>query len=867
MKTRRIPVSFLFAAAPFLSAATTATAEGETETPPVDPTPVEVWNVNGTKISDALWDDDAGLNDLTDKALTVHQDANGALTGKISGTNCSLVKKGAANLTLAGEIALGTGTITVAEGALTFGADVSLPAAAFTVRNSGTVVLAQNGDSDALRQLTISDPDKAGLVVNVGTGTTTVSGLEGDELHVNSGTLVVRNTTNFNEIAVAGGAALQIGTGANDSLAHLFGNVSLEENAALVFNRKATTSADNISYTGRISGAGDVVGSGSAVVYFAGGTDQTYTGTTTLDAGGMIFRRATLTGGDGNEYYDPSARAAVLHSSKVSVNAANGSAGMFGGHVTVRHDVEVNGTDFASYSDWTGMFGSGSWGAWYAGAGTLYASSGDTLTIEGDLQIAKTEIRPVYSTENGVVYVSDFSGNSGGAVRVEFGGAGAGEIVAKGNVELGGTLLLVGADGLAPGQVSVFFRSDPAKTTGAFDNVVYGSDNVTLLLPGVGGIRDGQLGIATTENRNVRRRASFVEHDGLKDFVDYLVSEANGMNRIAQAVSLAGADAVTDVVNNLSPLAYSAFPEMALRQSEREWDMILLELSRSRDVRPESPDGVRVPANLSLFSGLVTDFVDHESDDDTPVYDFNSVGAYAGAHTWLDDERAAGFALGVHRSSARPHGGGGTLEDAALRAKLFAVFSPKFSEWFLTLGGTFGAHHYDADRRTALGPNSASTSGVDAGLFVALNSRTRLERNLFFTPYIRLEYNFSYVGSLSESGSASRLNIDRMTVNTYRARFGSGFEYRASEGRILALDFGFNATFGDRMDIVSEFAEYENSRTKTGTRVGERMTFEVAPRVGLDLGDGWTADAVFRAECSFEGSWSQSFGVGFGKRF
>jgi len=45
------------------------------------------------------------------------------------------------------------------------------------------------------------------------------------------------------------------------------------------------------------------------------------------------------------------------------------------------------------------------------------------------------------------------------------------------------------------------------------------------------------------------------------------------------------------------------------------------------------------------------------------------------------------------------------------------------------------------------------------------------------------------------------------------------------------------------------------------------MSFELAPRIGLELGDGWTADAVYRAECSFQGSWNQSFNFGFEKRF
>lgn len=838
MKQRRISALFLFAAAPIL-AATSAFA---------DTTDVTVYDLDGSA-------------DYSDTNLTVIQNIDGTLTGTLSG-NGTLVKEGAANLTLNNTISLSSSTITVNEGSLTLGADIALPDSAFTINNASTIVFAQGtGNSEALKQLTISGTGMVGTVVNNGAGTTTVSGLSGNALRVNAGTLIVANGTSFNDISVARNAALQIGTGESNTTTTLSGNVSLAENAALIFNRKASSDADAITYSGQISGSGNLVFNGNAPVYFSKGVDQTYTGTTTLNAGSMIFNRATQTI-NGTEYYDPDAQAATLHSSKITVNAT----GTFGGYVTAKGDVNVNGTAFSSYNDWTQTHGY-TWGAWYSGAGTLYATGGNTLTIEGDLNIAKTEITPIYATQNGYTYISDYSGNSGGAVQVNFDSLGAGKIIAKGNVSLGGTLILSGASGLATGQVAVFFQSDPNKTTGAFDNVVYGSDNVTLLLPGVGGIKEGQLGIATTENRNVRKRSSFVEHEGLGNFVDYLVANSGGMNKVTQAIALADADSVSDVVNNFSPLAYSAFPEMALRQSENEWKMILLNIAHSRDARPKSPDGVRVPANFSFFSGITTDFVDHDNDNNSPVYDFNSVGVYAGAHTWLDDERLAGFSFGAHRSAATPHGSGGSLKDAALRAKIFAVFSPKFSDWFLTLGGTFGAHHYDADRETALGTNSASTAGADAGIFIALNSVSHITDNLFFTPKLSLEYNFSYIGSFSEHGTASRLNVERTTTNTYRAHFGSGLEYRGNEGKTFALDFGFNATFGEDMKISSEFDEYEQSRTTTKARIGDRMSFELAPRISLELGDGWTADAVYRAECSFQGSLNQSFNFGFGKRF
>lgn len=830
MTFRKTSAAFLFAAAIL-----PATAPAE-----------EIWNLSGS----------GDRTIAEDETLVVRQEIDGEFSGTLSGSG-RFEKRGEADLTLAGAVELTSGAISVHEGSLTIGDGATLPTSEFIIYNEGGVIVLSR--DDALEsKLVVSDSERSGRIVSSGTGTLSAESLAGASLTVGAGTLAVELSAAFDEIEVLSGATLRIGTGTSSSLPSVSGDISLESGATLVFNREAISgeSGGTFRYADAISGAGDVVFSGTREVYFTGSEDQTYTGTTTIDAGGMVFRRLDS---DGN--LDADAEAVTLHSSKITVSG--GSGGVFGGNVTVKGDVTVKGTEFSSVSDWTGKFGENSFGAWYQGAGSLIAFGGDTLTIEGDLKIEKTETEIWFPSET----TYDFRGNGGGAVQILIDANGAGKIVATGNVELGGTLVLSGADGLAPGQVAVIFEYDPEKTTGMFDQVVYGSDNVTLLLPGLAGVQEGQLGIAVTENRDPRKRASFDEHVGLSEFVDYLAENASGMNKVAQAVSLAGAGSVTDVVNNFSALAYCAFPEMAMRQSDAELDMILLEIARARRNPPESKDGVRVPANMTFFSGVVTDFIDHDSENNTPVYDFDTFGVYAGGHTWLDDERIAGASFGVHRSSAKPHGDGGTLDDLAARAKLFAVFAPKFSSWHLTLGGTFGVHYYDIDRETALGKNSGDTDGVDAGLFAALNFRTEITERLSFTPYLRLEYNFSYVGGLEESGSESRLKVRRMTANTYRARFGSGFEYLAGDHKMFGVDFGFVGTFGERPKITSEFVEYENSRTAIRGTVGERMVFELAPKLSVELGDGWSLDAAWRVQCSFGGSFGQSFGLGVSKQF
>ena len=834
MNARYVSFAF-FCAAAWLSA-----------TPAFAVTEISINNLGGNGVREVK----------SDERLVVDQQINDTFSGDLTGGG-SLVKTGSAGLTLDGGIELSR--IEVLGGTLTLGSNITFSGTANpTITNKSTVAL---GFSSADSNLTIEDSERVGTVVS--TGTLTATRLAGNLLNVNAGTLTVEMDAAFKQINVLSGAALQIGTGETGSLATLAGNVNLEDSAKLIFNRKATSGADKIDYSGKISGNGELVFNGSAITYFKKGIDQTYTGKTTVNAGGMLFVRDTVTGSDGREYYNPEAKAAELASSEIQVNPG----AHFGGHTTVAGNVNVAGTAFSSVADWNAKVGQNTFGAWQLGAGTLYATSGDTLTVNGNLKIAKTEYGVYFPTETSF----DYAGNSGGALRVDVdvvaGAVRAGNVVANGNVELGGTLILAGGQNLPAGHRFVIFESDPEKTTGAFEQVAYYSDNVTLLLPGVGGIAEGQYGAATVENRNVRKRASFDEHDGISSFVDYLVGQSNEMNKIAQAVALSDAASVSDTVNNFSALPYCSLAEMAIRQSGAELDMVLLEISRARRTPPPSSDGVRVPANFTFFSGLITDFVDHEKKNDNPVYDFDNLGAYLGGHSWLDDERIAGFSVGLHHGSANPHGNGGTLEDIAARAKIFAVFTPKFSNWFLTVGASVGVHHYDINRKTALGENFGNTDGVDAGLFVAYNYRAEIEKDLYFTPYLRFEYNFSYVGGLTESGSASRLDLSRLIYNNYRLRVGSGFEYFAGEGKVFGIDFGFVGSFGERPEITSEFVEYRGSRNKIRGTVDEPMSFEIAPRVGLMLGDDWTADAVYRVQTSFSGSLSHMFGIGLSKEF
>ncbi|MGN0835026.1 MAG: autotransporter domain-containing protein [Candidatus Spyradosoma sp.] len=788
--------------------------------------------------------------------LTFAQSIDGAFAGTLSGKG-SFEKSGEGDLVFGGKFgrpgegeaaaSAFEGYVVVSGGSLTFTDDTELLSGKrLEITNSATLIFSCNGDFGVAADSTASnlailghdEAGRVGVVENVGSGTVRLASAEGAELRVLAGTLIVSGNTEFDAIRVAGGAELRVGDGG--ATGGLSGATTLDEGSTLRFNVSST----DVAVKEALSGAGEIVFDGSSTVMLRGAM-QDFTGTLTVNAG-----TALLLSTDGTPLETRASEVVVC-------------GGSFGGHGSTAGSVNVKGKYVSS--------GEISLGDASTLGGALYlVNAGGPLKIGGDLNFdsARQEVRYDAETETYSLVTTDLGGRT--IVLLSENGCGRAEVA--GTANLAGTLILQGAEDLAPGKVAVFLRADDVR--GDFQYVVT-SDNVMLVSPGVGGIGGNEYGIASIENRKLRERGAFSEHDGISDFVDYLASqtELNRPNEVGQAVNLAMGEALTDTVNNFSPLAHCALPGMAVRQSNLEVDYLQRVFAPGLSA-PESPDGLSVPANTQYFSAVLTEFVNNDDGVSSPIYDADSMGVMGGFYRWVDGERLVGASLAIHRGTATPHGfSRGTFTDTAFRARVFAGMMPAEAAWNVLFGASAAVHYYDIDHETGTGTNHAEEGGLEAGAFVAWNMRENLGGGWELRPFARFDFNYVRVDTVRERGSYSALEIDAFGYASFRPRFGFGVEKklrRRPAGRdtlTLGADFAFVGELGRDPRITSRFVAYENSETTIRGTVEERAAFEFTPRMDFEIEKGWTLGAACRIQASPSGGVSTAFSIGLNSRF
>lgn len=778
----------------------------------------------------------------TNRTLTVNQVVDDVYSGTLSGSG-AFKKTGDAILTFKGKFDGFSGFINLESGGLKIASGAGTPGQGLEILNTGTLIFDQSGDyaGTSFRINGGTSGRHTGILENVGAGTTTLNSASGSALYVRAGTLVFDGSADFDTIFVSRDAELSIGKGT--AWGTLFGNVALETGAKLRFNTVSDTTEYN--YAGTISGTGEVVFSGKSSTVFS--ADQTYTGTTTLNAGTLIFFDAK-----------DAKRQIKVASPKITLDG-----GWLGGNAQIAGAIEVKGKHFPAGTS-----------AEIAG-GLQLGVAGTVLSVNGDVNFEPWQVEVITDSLTGTQTLR--VANYGGATSVTLSENGTGRLDVAGTLNLAGTLVLSASGNLTPGQVHIFLNA--GTLVGDFDHVVNQSEKVMLVSSGVMGVGENQFGIATIENRNLRARPAFREHNGLSGFVNYIAQQAalSAPHEVAQAVNLAMGKNIGATVNNFSPLPYCSLLGMGMRESNLETDF-LRNIFRPDLDAPKSKTGTAVEKNLQFFAGTLAEFVQHNETHSTPIYDFNTLGAIAGIYTWIDEERVVGGSLSAHRAVASTHGYGGNFVDNALRARAFVGFLPRHADWTLLIGTSLGGHLYDINRNTGTGRNFADEAGIDIGAFVAFNYREALEKNYFFTPYARFDYNHVRLDTVRETGSVSALEIGSVNYNSFRARAGAGLEWRragaeigagvpASESLTLGCDFGIVAELGGDPKMNSHFVNYANSHTTISGTVEERVLLEISPRMNAQFNNGWGINAVWRFQCALEGSYSNAFNFGVYKRF
>lgn len=777
--------------------------------------------------------------------LTIRQNTDGEYAGTISG-NGELKKTGDANLVFEGSLNTFDGFISVSEGALTLSDRAEIPTKGIQFSNAATLIFSCNdrfgiptGSQNSAIEIYghNSDNAKTGIVEKLGAGTLYLAGAEGDKLNIYSGKVVLDGNASFNEIAVAGNAELCVGNG--NIHGSLSGNTTLAEAATLRFNRKS--SSDNPLYAnGAIGGAGTLVFDGEASVYL-GGDMKNFTGKIVVNAGSALLADTSGAG-----------KSVETQANRVDING-----GSFGGNGSVAGNIHVKGKYFVQ-------------GASNTNGGSLNLSlAGGVLKVGGDLQFDSAQQEVVYDKDGKpTLRLCDY----GGQTNVYLSENGCGRVDVAGTTTLAGTLMISGSEKLAPGQIAVFLRAaNPIQ--GDFQ-LVYTSEKTMLVSPGIAGIAQNEYGVASIENRKLRERPAFREHEGISEFVDYIASqtELNRPNEVAQTVNLAMGEHISETVNNYSPLAHCSLAGMPVRQSNLEVDYLHRIFAPGLSA-PPSPDGLSIPANTQYFTTLLTEFVDNDNDVGSPIYNSDSIGVMSGFYRWIDSERLVGGSLAVHHGAAATHGfSGSSFEDTTLRFRMFAGMMPANTNWNLIFGASAAVHYFDINHETDTGTNRAEEGGLEAGAFFAWTMRDDLGNGWTLSPFARLDLNYIRVDTIREKGSYSALEIDAFGYTSVRPRLGFGIErevqkINSRQTLTLGVDFALVAELGKDPRITSEFKAYEGSRTTIRGNVEERGAFEITPNMHFEIAPKWILDTAVRVQITPDGGSSAAFSLGLNSRF
>ena len=375
-----------------------------------------------TSRSQALLIADASTNSVINVASGSVFTISGNVTG--GGNNATKFgKAGAGTLLLAGTASTYGGQIQVGDGTLVIGSNNGLSTNTTTstrgvdlgldIGDTATAnnvsVLASNGvtvsnsfyvapnTSSALRTIGISGAGTntfnnefflgGNLTVNAGANATdlvTVSGLvtsTGGIVKIGSGTLILSGANNYSGTTTISAGTLQVGAGAGTGA---LGTGNVTNNSALVFNRTGV-----LTVTNAISGTGSLSKLGAGTVVLSG-TNNTFNGTTTVNAGTLQLSNATGAGTvvGGNVVINGGT---LLYSGTGSVN-----------QIATNATMTINGGLFEFTGNRTQTLASLS----MSGGAVNYGTS-STLTITGS------------STNSGASFTN--TGNASGVMRLDGG--------------------------------------------------------------------------------------------------------------------------------------------------------------------------------------------------------------------------------------------------------------------------------------------------------------------------------------------------------------------------------------------------------------------------------------------------------------
>lgn len=441
---------------------------------------------------------------------TVQVGSNATLSGTLSG-NFTLTKTGAATLTLSSnsnEASL-TGGMLVSAGTLSVSGDDQLSAGTITL-NGGTLNL--SGSS-----FTVDNAIALGAgggTISVVTASKTISGvISGSGALAKTGgpslTLSASNTWSGG-VSVSGVNGLSVTDGSNlgsgavtlngSSLLTVTGSgVTISNNLAMAGDA-TVSNANNITWSGVISGASALTKSGAGTLTLSG--TQTHSGGTTVSAGAISIA------GDGNlgtGTLTLDGGTLTVTGSGVTIDNAFG-LGASHGTVNNANDITLSGVlsgsgnltktgagnlTLSATNTFTGSTALSAGQLTVSGslAGAVTAATGTTLesasSIGGLVTINSGATLQTGSSPGGLTLSNGLTVNTGGTLIARINGTTAGsqydQYDVTGTVTLGGTLSLIGSHAGSGGNTFVIINNDGVDAvSNTFSGLAEGDSSTTL---------------------------------------------------------------------------------------------------------------------------------------------------------------------------------------------------------------------------------------------------------------------------------------------------------------------------------------------------------------------------------------------------
>ena len=350
---------------------------------------------------------------------------------------------------------------------------------------------------------------------------------------------------------------------------------------------------------------------------------------------------------------------------------------------------------------------------------------------------------------------------------------------------------------------------------------------------------------------------------GFIDTKDFGGTLSDGNDPLLKALLGGDTETARSILDRLSSKSYAAMVAMPTEAFNSDVRNITSRLEQHR--REDFTEGMR----WDFFAQAQINSVKNDTTTDSPSFDFNTTGVFAGGSYRLNKELTLGMALGTSTGKAEIHNNGGDIESMDFR--LTGFIGKSFEKYFVNAGAQVGYASYDVTRSTEYGNACGDTSGWSAGLFADAGMVFTLSdaKKIYATPYIGFSYMRAQANAFDENGCNKAFAVDEISGDSLRTRIGCAFTWDfalADATWHVGLDLAYSHDFiGEEVDI-DVTAQSGDKITETAKALPESM-LSLSPTLSVDLTPSASVYGGYSFSAGSDSSANHSANIGFRMRF